>query len=325
MKQLARLASTLVVLAASSLAQSSANLQTNADQQQSSSFGANLPIMPVGVDDLIAVQVYDSPELTRTVRVSADGTIRMPMLKQKIKIDGMMPSVIETAIAKQLEDEGILVDPVVTVSVAEYRSRPISVTGAVKNPTTLQALPGTTLLDAITKAEGLSEDAGDVILVSRSIPGVDGKVNKMTQRISAKGLLENTDPSLNIPLQGDEQVLVPDAGRVYVVGNVKMPGAIKVHEAGDITVLKALAMSQGLDRFPNKMAYIFRREGAPNQDGIPVELSRIMDRKSPDVSLQPNDILYVPEDKRKKMTLGTIEKVFGIGSATIPAVIYTVH
>jgi polysaccharide export outer membrane protein len=289
---------------------------------QPSSFGANLPIMPVGVDDLLSVQVYDSSELTRTVRVSADGTIRMPMLKQKIKVDGMMPSTIEAAISKELEDEGILVNPVVTVSVAEYRSRPISVTGAVKSPTTFQALPGTTLLDAITKAQGLTEDAGDVILVSRSVTGVDGKVTKITQRFSARGLLENTDASLNVPLQGDEQVLVPDAGRVYVVGNVKMPGAIKVHDAGNVTVLKALAMTQGLASFPNKTAYIFRREGAPNQEGIPVELSRIMDRKSPDVSLQPNDILYVPEDKRQKMTLGTLEKVLGVGAATIPAVVY---
>jgi polysaccharide export outer membrane protein len=300
---------------------SSAARQNN----QPSGFGANLPIMPVGVDDLLSVQVYDSSELTRTVRVSADGTIRMPMLKQTIKVDGMMPSTIETAISKQLEDEGILVNPVVTVSVAEYLSRPISVTGAVKSPTTLQALPGTTLLDAITRAQGLTEDAGDVILVSRSVPRVDGKANKITQRFSARGLLENSDPSLNVPLRGGEQVLVPDAGRVYVVGNVKMPGAIKVHDAGGITVLKALAMSQGLDRFPNKTAYIFRREGGPNQDGIPVELSRIMDRKSPDVSLQPNDILYVPDDKRKKMTLGTLEKVFGLGASTVPAVIYTVH
>jgi polysaccharide biosynthesis/export protein len=292
------------------------------DQPQPAAQTANLPIMPVGIDDLLSIQVYDSPELTRTVRIGADGTIRMPMLLQKIKVDGMMPAGIETAIAGELQAEGILVNPVVTVAVAEYRSRPISVTGAVKSPTTLQALPGTTLLDAITRAQGLSEDAGDAILVSRSVTGVDGKVNKLTQRISASALLQNTDPSLNIPLQGGEQVLVPDAGRVYVVGNVKMPGAIKVHEAGDITVMKALAMSQGLDRFPNKTAYIFRREGSPNQEGIPVELSSIMDRKSPDVALQPNDILYVPEDKRRKMTLGTIEKVFGIGAATIPSVIY---
>ena len=62
---------------------------------------ANLPSMPVGIDDLIFVSVYDSPELTRNVRIGADGTIRLPLLKQKVKVDGMLPAEIETAIAKR--------------------------------------------------------------------------------------------------------------------------------------------------------------------------------------------------------------------------------
>jgi polysaccharide export outer membrane protein len=45
---------------------------------------ANLPAQPIGANDLIAVSVYDAPELTRTVRVSADGFIRLPILKQRV-------------------------------------------------------------------------------------------------------------------------------------------------------------------------------------------------------------------------------------------------
>ena len=298
--------------------------QVNADQQ-APTMVYNLPSQPVGVDDLLAVSVYDSPELSRTVRVGSDGKIRLPMLKEKIPVQGKLASEIETAIAEELSNESILVDPVVSVSVAEYKSRPVSVVGAVKSPITFQALPGTTLLDALTKAQGLSDDAGADIIVTRLVPGADGKSTEVTQRVSAKALLENTDAMYNLPLFGGEQIRVPESGKIFVVGNVKKPGAISVHDAlGNTTVLTAIAMSEGLDQYAQKVAYIYRREGntRPEQTGIEVQLTKILERKSPDVSLQPNDILYIPDSKTKRMTLGTIEKVIGIGQAATPAIIY---
>ena len=72
--------------------------------------GANLPAQAVGANDLIAVSVYDAPELSRTVRISADGFIRLPMLQQRIKAEGSFPLDLETAIAKALREEQILVD-----------------------------------------------------------------------------------------------------------------------------------------------------------------------------------------------------------------------
>src|SRR5882724_7065790 len=65
---------------------------------------ANLPAQKIGPRDLIAIQVYDSPELTRTVRIGADGFVRLPMLKQRFKAEGMMPADLEAAIAGALEE-----------------------------------------------------------------------------------------------------------------------------------------------------------------------------------------------------------------------------
>ena len=208
---------------------------------------------------------------------------------------------------------------------AEYKSRPVSVIGAVKSPITFQALPGTTLLDALTKAQGLTDDAGADIIVTRLVAGADGKSTELTQRVPAKALLEKTDPLYNLPLFGGEQIRVPEAGKIFVVGNVKKPGAFSVHDAlGNTTVLTPIAMSEGLDQFAQKIAYIYRHEGnAPEQTGIEVQLAKILERKSPDISLQPNDILYIPDSKTRRMTLGAIEKVIGIGQAATPAVIYT--
>jgi polysaccharide export outer membrane protein len=287
---------------------------------------SNLPTMRIGPEDLIAVQVYDSPELSRTVRVNADGSIRMPMLKQKINVDGMMPVEIETVIAKALQAEGILVEPVVTVSIAEYLSRPISVAGEVKIPGSFQAQPNMTLLDAIIRAGGLTEEAGSDIIVTRTIKDADGQIQQVSQRISAKGLLDAVDPSLNLALSGGEQIRVPPAGRIYVVGNVKNPGAIKVHETNDATVFKVLALTQGTMPFTQKVAYIYRKEAGPaGQDGIPVQLSEIMHRKSPDVPLQANDILYIPENSGQKLTVDILKASLGAAVALGVAVMYINH
>src|SRR5579862_4958046 len=63
---------------------------------------SNLPTQPVGPDDLLALSVYDSPELTRTVRVDANGNICLPMLKDLIPVRGLVPSQVETTIVKSL-------------------------------------------------------------------------------------------------------------------------------------------------------------------------------------------------------------------------------
>jgi polysaccharide export outer membrane protein len=287
---------------------------------------SNLPAQPIGPDDLIAVTVYDSPELSRIIRVSGDGTLRMPMLKQKIHAQGKMPADLETAIAEELKAEGILVDPVVSVGISEYRSRPISVAGEVKIPVTFQALPGMTLLDAITRAGGLSDEAGPDIIVTRSIKDPDGQIHQINQRVPSKGLLDASDPSLNIALSGGEQIRVPPAGRIYVVGNVKMPGAVKVHETNDATVFKAIAMSQGLMPYTQKVAYIYRKEaGQAGQDGIPVQLSDIMHRKAPDVPLQANDILYIPENGAQRVTVEALKASVGIAAILGSAAIYVTH
>ncbi len=287
--------------------------------------GANLPAQPLGANDLIAVSVYDSPEFSRTVRVSDDGFIRLPMLKERVKAEGMMPAAMETAIAEALVREKLLIEPFVTVTVAEYQSRPISVSGAVRMPIVFQAEKGqTTLLEAITKAQGLREDAGQEILVTSTQPGPDGKPLQLTRRILARGLLDASDPTLNLQLYGGEQVRVPEVGKIYVVGNVKKPGAFPVQSGGDTTILQLLALSEGLDAFSENQAFIYRREASGSKNEIPIQLKSILQRKSPDVPLVANDILYIPDSRRKHLTLSIIEKVLLFGStAGASALVYS--
>jgi polysaccharide export outer membrane protein len=272
---------------------------------------ANLPAQRIGPNDLLAISVYGAQELTRTVRVSEAGKIRLPMLRAEIEAAGVMPSEVEARITTALIEEHILVDPAVTVTVAEYHSRPISVVGAVHRPLTFQAYGKTTLLEALARAEGLTTEAGAEILITR---GTD------VRHVPMKALIDSTDPALNLILDGGEEVRVPQAGRVFVVGNVKKPGAFPIQDGTGMSVLKALAMAEGLAPFATKEAYVYR-----NGKEEPVDLRKIMDRKSPDISLTANDIFYIPDNRKGRMAANILEKTVGFAASTASGVLILSH
>jgi polysaccharide export outer membrane protein len=279
--------------------------------------GANLPALRIGPNDLIAVSVYDSPELTRTLRVGADGMIRLPMLKQRIKAEGLLPAELEAALADALRAEQLLVDPAVTVTIAEYNSRPVSVAGAVRSPVTFQAAGPVTLLEALARAGGLSPEAGPEILVSRMRAGEGGEPSALVERIPVKALIDAADPDMNLKLSGGEEIRVPEVGKVYVVGTVKRPGAFPVQTASETTVLQMLALAEGLAPFASKRAYIYRQEAAAgSKREIQIELGKILGRKAPDVPLESNDILYIPDNSGRRLTVTAIEKITGFGVST---------
>jgi polysaccharide export outer membrane protein len=283
----------------------------------------NLPAQKIRPNDLVGVSVYGEPDLTRTVRVGADGTIRLPMLKEKIKADGLMPEELEQAIVAALKAQEILVDPFVTVTVAEYHSLPISVAGAVRTPVTFQPIEKkTTLLEAITRAGGLSPEAGSEILVTApQSPG--DSAPPLVRRIQVKSLIDGADPAANLVLEGGEEIRVPELGKIYVVGNVKMPGAYAVQGPSGTSILKMLALAQGLTPYATNEAYIYRLEGGTtSKNEIPVDLRKIMDRKAPDVPLMANDVLYVPDNHHRRATMDTVKVVAGLGGVAVAALIY---
>jgi polysaccharide biosynthesis/export protein len=276
----------------------------------------NLPAHRIGPNDLLSVSVYDAPEISKMVRVSADGFIRLPMLKQRIEVAGALPAHVETAISAALEQEEILVAPVVTVAVAEYNSRPINVAGAVKQPQTFQAIGPMRLLDAISKAGGLTELAGSDILVASG--------DDQVRRIPVKGLLESTDASLNVVLTGGEDIRVIEAGKAFVVGNVKKPGAFALRDSEQSTVMQMLALAEGLAPFAAKQAYIYRRNPGGERTEVLVELDGILRRKTTDVAVLADDILYIPENKGRKLGIAALERALMFGStAGATALIYS--
>jgi len=288
------------------------------------SAGSNLPVSKIGANDLLGITVYDSPELTRTARVSADGDIRLPMIKEHIRAAGLYPEELEKAIVTVLVSDKVLVDPMVSVSIMEYQSRQITVVGAVKSPVTFQAMGDVRLLDAITRAGGLADNAGPEILISHPAMDANDKEPIVVRRVPARGLLDDAaSSSMNPPLQPGDDVRVPEAGKVYVFGNVQKPGFFYLTDKSQSSVRIALALSSGLTGHSASNGYIYRQEGGEGgRNEIPIPVKKIMDRKSPDVALMANDILYIPDATGHRVALNILQQSIPIAVALGTTLLY---
>lgn len=271
------------------------------------------PSAKIGPDDLLAVTIYDSPDLSRKVRVSSDGTIRLPLLSQPVRAAGLLPEQLETSVADAFRNEKILVQPSVSVAILQFTSRPISVVGAVRRPITFDASGKVTLVNAITRAEGLTPEAGSEILVSAS-DAQNGAL--ITKTIRVKELMDGNHPDLDMTLRGGEEIRIPEAPKVFVMGNIKKPGSYSVQDKTDMTVLKVLALAGGTMPFSQKEAYIYHQSSDGKRTEVPFDLKAMIDRKAPDIPIQANDMLYVVDNKGKRMTVAALDRIAGFGAST---------
>ncbi|MBP7571317.1 MAG: polysaccharide biosynthesis/export family protein [Acidobacteria bacterium] len=243
----------------------------------------------IGSDDELTVNVMQAPELNRTTRVTEEGLISLPLVGS-VQAGGLTSVELEAAIEESLARRYIK-DPEVTVLVTEVRSRPVSVGGAVNRPGIQQARGTTRLLDVISLAGGLRNDAGDTVVVARKTG--DGRAEPI--EIPLKPLLESRDPELNVTIHAGDTVTVRTAETVYVVGAVKKPGAFAMRGNERLTVLQALALGEGLvPTAAQKDALVVRTGPDGGRQEIPVDLAAVLRGKRPDVPLEAQDVLFVP-------------------------------
>lgn len=281
-----------------------------------------MPAQKLGPDDLIQIQVFNFPEFSRAARISANGTIQIPLLKQPIQAAGKLPPEIETEIADALRNAELVVNPAVIVSVVEYGSRPITVAGAVKNPLIFQAVGRVTLVDAITRAGGLTGEAGPEILINRRPKPGEEAQPILTQHVNAHELFGEDGDDADILLNGGEEIRVPVAGKVYVVGDVKSSGAFPVTHNADTTVLTALSLAGGVGAYPSAQAYIIRRdEITGTKHTIPVNLKGILKLKTPDFPLLADDIFFVPDDTKRRQTNLILDRLSQYTAAVLTGII----
>ena len=266
----------------------------------------------LGSGDLVNVDVFDVPQLSRDVRVSESGYISLPLLPERITAKGLTTIQLQEKIAELLKAGGLVTSPEVTVSLKEQRSLPITVIGSVKQPQVIQALRAMSVLEVLSACGGISDEAGSVLLVTRKLPAdisaktdaeePDDLAGPQTITVDLWDLLNSPTPKGNIMLVGGDIVTVPRAGIFYVVGAVTHPGGfILSNDADQMTILKALALAAGTTSTAKaNEAVIVRKDPATGKSTeIPVDLKKVMQRKSSDAKMQANDILFVPDSAGK--------------------------
>jgi polysaccharide biosynthesis/export protein len=304
--------------------------QNNEKVQQLASLASAHPAdTAIGSGDLLHVDVFDVPELSRDVRVSDTGDISYPLIPGKITVSGLTPFQLESKLEQLLIANGLVSHPQVSVFVREQNSQPVTVVGAVGHPMVYQVLRPTTLLEILTAAGGVSDDAGNLVIVTRPAHSDGTKAEPASATTNAKpdeqritiplqDLLESGDSVFNIQIYGGDTVTVPRAGIVYILGmGVAQPGEYVLQDRGEqVTALKALALAHGLTTFSKgNSAVIMRTNPATGQrDTIPVRLKDIENRKTADVAMKSNDILYIPDSGGKKALARGSEAALGVGT-----------
>src|SRR5579863_5911536 len=274
------------------------------------------PIMSeykLGSGDLVNVDVFDVPQLSRDVRISDTGYISLPLLPERIVAKGLSTIQLQEKIAELLKASGLVTYPEVTVSLKEQRSQPITVIGSVKTPQVIQSLRPMSVLEVLSVCGGISEDACSILMVTRKVPAdisrktdsseTDPLAAPQTITVDLWDLLNSPVPKDNIMLVGGDIVTVPRAGIFYVVGAVSHPGGfILSNDAEQMTTLKALALASGVTSTAKaNEAVIVRKDPATGiSKEIPVDLKKLLDRKGPDAKMQANDILFVPDSASKR-------------------------
>lgn len=261
----------------------------------------------LGPDDLLQVDVFGAPELSGEHRVSADGDIALSLLGP-VEAEGLSPRGLENRLEERL-GEKYMKDPHVTVQVTEMQSHGVSVVGAVNAPGVYQVSGRTTLLDVLARAEGLGENAGgSVVVAPGDLPSEGAADSAASRRVDLEELLADGDLSLNVPVRAGDVVKVPEAGRVYVTGQVQEPGGFPVRNRESMTALQALSLGGGLTGTADANdSYIIRVDESGQRRDISVDLEEVIQRETEDPKLLAGDVLFVPKSTGKTIFGGVFD------------------
>ena len=282
----------------------------------------NMTSYVLGPEDQITVRVFAADDIPdKPVQIDNDGTVTLPMIGQVhaagLTVEQLQVNLI-TAYKKYFKD------PQVTVQVNEFHSQPVSVAGNVNTPGVVQLRGNRNLMEVISQAGGLRPDAGDTVLITRTlnegaIP-VAGAFTDPTGKYSVahidiRAVMSGKDPEGNIMIKPHDVITVPRARMIYVLGNVMKPGGFVLTDNESMSISKAIALAGGWDKTASLAgARVLRASGGAEREQIPANVKKIMQNKAPDLEMRPDDILYIPNSTGK--TAGAIGLSTAIGVGT---------
>ncbi len=270
----------------------------------------------LGPDDEVSIRVIESEEISEEpFRIDPGGDISLPLVG-RVRASGRTPQKLETELTERLR--AFIHEPQVLVRVTQFRSQPVSVIGAVNKPGIHQLEGHKSLIEILSLAGGLRQDAGHTVKITRRrewgpIP-LESATDDPSGRfhiaeVSLEAVMEARNPEENVLIMPNDVISVPRAEMIYVIGGVERSGGFVLHEKENITVLQALALAGGLTRTAaKKNAKILRpAEGNAERTEIPINLKDIMAGRSEDVVLERDEILFVPHSGGKRAAQRGVE------------------
>lgn len=246
------------------------------------------PVYRLGSADELKVTVFNETALSGSFRIDADGSIAYPLVG-RIVVAGMTVRDIELAIGERLRN-GYVREPRVSVEILQFRSRSVFIMGDVRTPGKYALEGDVTLLEVLALAGALTDSAGDEISIRRpQTPGGSTGPSLPQDSESAEVVrvsvtdLQSGRLSSNLTLQDGDTIFVPGAPRIFVVGQVKSPGAYVLR--GRLTVQQAVALAGGFTERGSNRGIKIRREEKPGQfNEVDVELTDFV---------EPNDTIII--------------------------------
>jgi polysaccharide biosynthesis/export protein len=287
--------------------------------------------------DQILIQAVEAEEINnKTVRIDGDGNLNFPMVG-RIRAAGLTIAQFEAELSARLK--AYVREPDIVINVTEFASQPVTVMGAVTTPGVHQLLGPKTLFELLSMAGGVRADAGYRVKITRRkewgpIPLPSATEDPSGQftiaEVNLKSIFDAKNPEENISIQPYDVITVPRAEVVYVMGEVQNPRGLILDDRETITALQALVMAGGLGKGTGaqgalssspapQAARILRIGPGATRVEIPVNLKAILSGKKADVNLQPDDILFIPNNAALSAIKLAVQSVI---SSTITAALY---
>jgi polysaccharide export outer membrane protein len=299
---------------------SQASSVANAEQVQSRDADqtgqSRSPTIAIGAGDQIDIEIFDTPELSGPLRVSQTGEVNMPVLGN-IQVAGLTPNQAARKIEAELKSRGILIEPHVTVSIAEYASQGATVTGEVHVPGVYPTLGSRRLLDMIALAGGVSPTAGRVAtIVHRDDPQHPVNI-ALVPNNNYLGAQQNP-----VILPGDT-VVIGKAGIIYILGDVGKAGGYLIDNNERLSLLQALSLAGGWTKTSAQSRVILIRKVPEGREEIKLDLAHMVRGQLADIAVNNGDILFVPSSIGKLVAYqGISAAIQGAEQAAVYGAIY---
>ena len=268
---------------------------------------------PIIVGEIVHINVFDAPDFSFITRVSESGDIPFPILGQ-FHIAGLNSVSAASALAKELKDRNLMLEPIVTVTV-DSSSTGITVLGEVHSPGIYPPPGKRELSDLLAVAGGLNANTGRVIEITHA------RDSGKPEFVSWDPTMHNTE-NFDRPVLPGDRVLVRACGIAYVGGNVNKPGAYSLCGSPNMTLSEVMSLAGGIapNSAPNK-TYLVRAQPDGTKVVEQIDLKKVLTSRVADPIVHEDDIIYVSPSPMKEILKGALAFALTLS----PSLLYLYH